>query len=526
MWGWTFDSLRKDTMKIHQVGFEVIHPEAHRAASRIVKILRERHRSCLLAAECQQGKTNVAICVIDMNLGEAKKQKKTLHVIFIVADAKNSLRDQTLLRMTRDWDPDTGKQIGADLGEAFHRASSNVNNRYAYVLTVVHRSELRKVELHPTDWRLVILDECHIGEIVPGTKEKIDGEINRFFARAGINLSKGPQDWKEGRTLNHLLAISATGYSWLAADRELATMQTVALERSSLYTGLPEVNEAGRFNSLEQPPMLNAGAIFIPSPHFLKTIRSRFHKECRLHGGGYGMIRLQGQMLQDFLLWCRDNDYPFRVATIASGEIDEIQKILDTPVKRPTFLIISGIFRAGMTIKNDANIRLVIETTALSGSGGVDSITQGLLGRSCGYGKTNPYPIFCNMKKVEESIRHILEMRSRLAVTALQIPRSKHLREVRGERCTYIRHETNPLPGKNSRKQSRNKMNFGEMILSGSVRTAHGEEVFFIDQMTTADGKPLPSSMAPGYYIRSDKSPARMGAVLKAETPFTSSRVH
>lgn len=524
----------KSKVKLNKVGYEVIHPESQCAAGSLVKILLNRDWYTLLSAECQQGKTNVATQVIHSFFTQAKQEEKTLHVIFISADAKNTLRDQIGDRLFFHWDESVIPHVphGANFADTFKSASIDAGNSQAYILSVVHRSELHKLVLHKTDRRLVILDECHIAEIAPGSGARVQGEINRFLARCGIDLTLSPKSWAKGGAINYLLAISATPYTWQTAQREIATLQTVVLRRSPFYMGLPELYDANRLLPLEMAVMLNVGGEFVPSPHFTETILPRFLKECRWRRrAGYALIRLQGKALVAFRLWCRDNKYPFREATISSGEIQDIKSILNDEVDEPTFLLISGLFRAGMTITNDSNIRMVVETTALSGSAGVDSLTQGLVGRSMGYGKTNPYPIFCNMEKVEESLRYILEMRKGANAT-VRVPRNKHVEHQgeKGERYHYIRHETNPLPEKNPRKQSRNKMDFAAMIASGAVRTAHGEgEVFHIDQMTTSDDESIHPGVALGYYIRGEKRKGNgLTAVLKAQTPFTSpsARMH
>lgn len=511
-----------------KIGYEKIYPQTRKAAKEIVEILEERDFSPFHAAECQQGKTLVAATVVDAKLRQAIKQGKSLHVVVAIADAKKDLRNQTDDRFGYYLNK-KGIQCGADLRRKFDDANRKIGKKDFFKLTIVHRSELKKLELHACDWRFIVLDEAHIAEV----KHSDGGEINRFFARCGIDVSKCPKDWVKGRTTNYLLPISATGYSWLTAERTRGTFKTVYMERSPLYTGMPELFE--RLINLYTPIMIKVNGAWIVSLQFRTEILPHFLLECDTHGMGYCLTRLQGKALTAFKVWCNENGYLFREATLASGEIDSIMDILENKPTKPTFLLISGIFRAGMTIEDDSNIRMAIEFVGGKGSsGGVDSATQALVGRSMGYGKNNPYPIYCNMRKIEESLRHIMGMRRHGPQSeATHIPRSKHTTANTGKRWNYEWHARNPRPDQTPRRQSHNKMDFAEMIFEGTERSSHrriGNEVYHIDSKITKDGIPIHSGIKLGYWTRGSEKEMTLGPAFKApenDNPFTSSpRIH
>lgn len=497
-----------------KIGNEIIYPEQRRTAQQLISVLTDRDYSAFLDAECQQGKTGVCIAVVDAKLKRAIKQRKSLHVIVCIAESKNGLRDQTELDFDCYWNH-KGEPAGAKLQAKFLEASEKVGKQDFYKLTIVHRSQLRNLVLHDCDWRLFILDECHIAEVKP----KDGGELNAFYARMGIDISKCPRDWKRGKTTNYLLAVSATGFSWLLAAHKLGTFKPVLMERSPFYMGLIEMEAQDRFLNLESPIMVKVAGEWVVSNQFKMEILPRFLRECKWHKAGYCLTRLQGKSLAAFKTWLCDNGYPWREATMASGEIQNIMSILEEKPSKPTFLLISGIFRAGMRIVDDSNIRMIIEPTGMNGEKGVDALIQSMVGRSMGHNKTNPYPIYCSRAKLDEALAYLTARRKMGPehVEALGVlPKSKNMRSnvrVGGKRWHYIWHATNPEPERNPRRQSKNSMDFTQMIKEGTERTSHPRtdgEVYEIDSLVRGGrptsegyGKPVAyDDVRFGFYVR------------------------
>jgi hypothetical protein len=352
------------------------------------------------------------------------------------------------------------------------------------------------------DWRLFILDECHIAEV-------LYGELDMFYGRTGIDITRRPKDWESGKTRNYMLAVSATGFSWQHAADSLHTFELVYMRRSPLYTGLPEMYEQGRFHKLSPITNTYCGAHSV-SGYFKNEILPRFLKECKLHGNGYCILRLQGKALKAFIQWCVEKNYRFHEVTMAaSNNIGATFKSLTegpTPSK-PEFILISGSYRAGMRIKNDSHIRVVVETSALKSPRGVDSLVQSLVGRSMGYNKNNPYPIYCQIDKIEEALEYVLGMREGDKTTP--IPENKNIRRVgEGKYYKYNYFSENPFPNAMVRLQSKNKEDFSAFIAVGKKHSSHDNriEVYHIDQMTNSEGEPLCVYLKRGFYVRGDET--------------------
>lgn len=493
--------------KITKVGNAVIFPEQLDAAEKCVKILLERKRIPLLCGEMQQGKTGTVIALIHDMYQRAKKLGKTLHVIMVIADARDELTGQTKdrLNQTPNSYDEKGNPNGANLENLFILDN---NKKDDYVLDIVHRSTLDSKEapkIGNHDWLLIIVDESHIGQVKYDLEKQIvRGVVNRFLDSQKMNYGNSPDTWGKSRTTKFLMSVSATDLVSLAAEETESTFERVFMKRAKGYIGIPELMKE-RILALNEPVMRQRET----SVFFQKTILPRFEKECREHGPGHCIIRLSGKVKVNFIKWCKKNKYAYIEATLSSGRLKDINSILLDKPKHPTFLIISGGFRAGMTYASEKNIRMVVETTGM-GERNIESLMQAV-GRSCGNGKKDyTYPIFCKRKDLEgDTLRFIESLRNGEPVF---LPKTKKL--VRGSGRTKLSYRLDgPREKKYDRKiytvkrQSEYAEDFTKVIVNGSRHLGYGKKkkvVLLLDGYHTNNGIEVANLIPLGCYVAED----------------------
>ena len=483
--------------KLLKIGDAELYPEQVKAGQLCVKALFARETSVILSAEMQQGKTGASIYVAEQFYQRAIKQGKTLHTLVIIADSRNDLVIQTEDRFASGHDEKTGEPCGANLQR---------RNKHKYPLTIVHRSALKTLDINSynCDWCLIIIDESHIGEVESKDRESIRGDINRFLARAGMDLGNSPNGWKKGRTTNYLMAVSATDFLTILAGRNHDTFTHVHMERSSIYIGIPELLKKRIQQLPEKERLMPSG---LPSAFFLETIVPILLLETKKHGPGYCIIRLSGETKELFIRWCDESGWEYEEATCARGNISEINPTLMQKPEKTKFLIISGSFRAGMTYKSEEHIRMVVETTGMT-TKNTAALMQAV-GRSCGNGKGKyTYPIFCNKKQLEgDALRYIMSLREH---TLVYIPKTPKMKKGSGEKVKFTRWIGTDYSFNSKeyvvKRQSEYTEDFSKVIQSGSKHLGYGDKrklVLVVDQLTTKVGVKLAHPIKKGTYTAS-----------------------
>lgn len=155
------------------------------------------------------------------------------------------------------------------------------------------------------------------------------------------------------------------------------------------------------------------------SDQWEKEIIPRFQNENIMWGTGYLVVRLWGPEVDICREWCKKNGFAFQQGTCdwRSKHNDDVMSISDIQNRLqeqplvPTILVISGSYRAGMTLPSKHFIRGAVERKAPRAT--TDSIVQAWVGRACGYGKTNDvYPIWCDVGSVKEVIEAYRKIRA------------------------------------------------------------------------------------------------------------------
>ena len=118
------------------IGNEKIHSEQVQAGNEILDCLGNGIRNPLLVAQPQQGKTGVAIYVLDRFIKDAKARGLSYQAIYLINLSDNELRKQTRLRLRK-----------AHLDDD---------------VIVIHRNDIDDHEIDTdADRILIVMDECH-----------------------------------------------------------------------------------------------------------------------------------------------------------------------------------------------------------------------------------------------------------------------------------------------------------------------------------------------------------------------------
>jgi len=408
-----------------KIGHEKIFPQQIQMATLIWMLLLDRlqgnphARTPLLMAQPQQGKTGAIICLIDKFIDYCVKHSKTFQVIVTCGLAELSLRDQTLARLTESVADDGMTLTGACLDI---KARSTGLARYKPVagttmpgILVVNRStKLRSLKKHllcDVDLRLVISDECHVGNGKGGCMDK-------FLQTLGVRPNQQIHTWQDdacgGKTL--FVPVSATPFAHFALSAKYKGAPASRTLYDTVYVA-PGENYTSPLD-LWDNRLLPTGALFcnvgdelVPSP-ILGDIFDHFEQECESYGPGYSLMRATGKEHEALMGYIENRNrrgIPTEVMCFDSKPgkdsdsrpISELLSQLATRPQVPVVLVIRGAFRAGMTLPQNHYIRLWVETS----SDNVDTQLQAGVGRACGYGrKGDVFPIYCDIPKIQEAL--------------------------------------------------------------------------------------------------------------------------
>lgn len=375
------------------IGSEIIYPMQVVASDEILSAFDEGKRSVLLVSQPQQGKTGVCLRVIhrfltdilaDRHINNGTEpwrlgQKTPNQAIYIINLSDNQVINQTMDRLDKG-------ALGGDV-TIMYPVSKNTN----------HRMPL------PDGKVLVVMDECHYAL-------RKRGPIHELLSSWGIEYGKDPATWTNKNA--YVLSVSATPYAHCIKHiKDPRSFHIVPLrnEKSDGYYSLLHAKETGRLKQSHR--ILQKGQ---PTA-FLAMILDKFLDDCRQDGNGFFVIRATGQdnirAIHKFVEERYGNDIAvegFSTDTqMNDTNIGRLENTLCLPqasITKPKVVLIRGSMRAGKTLRTTKNIRGWYESPTSKSDAKVQSL------RPLGYAKdghskfADTFPIYCNMKEVDEEI--------------------------------------------------------------------------------------------------------------------------
>jgi len=372
--------------------------------------------------EPQSGKTGIKQELIDRFVDDCLTRKRTFQIIVLCGLPQLDLADQTRKRLTESAIYDGTREVvrtGAKLDE-----KARATNLHCYPpdlqkegIVVRHNNvRLRKMDLNvaPADVRLWIVDEVHLGS-------NLFGNLDRLLKQHGVQICKQIHTWDNRKTINHFVGISAT------PSAHLIQSDYIHLQGPSLfhvmyespgpdYNGLERMRDNGRLKQTEplfvpSSALNRAEALFedqatmIPDPSdFWLQVQADFRRACKEEGPGYLVIRATGRHHVQLMNYINDQGRRIECEEFDAHKlnIDQLNERLSKRPTEPTFVVIRGSMRAGITLGLKHYIRGWVETRSTN----ADAPTQSGAGRACGYGKiADKYPIYCDLPRVQEWIR-------------------------------------------------------------------------------------------------------------------------
>lgn len=400
--------MRKKTKERSQsepikIGNETIYPLQQKVADDVLAILWSNEKKCtlnkrsaVLAMQPQSGKTGVIIALVDGFIKDCVARKRTFQIIVVCGLPHLDLTDQTRSRLT-------ARVNGSERVGAMLHVFAGQSNLQTYpideytqsgIIISHNNSTLRKMDLNmEVDVRLWVADEVHLGNVR-------SGNIDIMLQKHGVRICEQIHTWGNSKTVNHFVGVSAT------PTAHMLKSDNISLDGEALFHWIYEAPPAN-YNSLVM--MRTAGRLKQTKPlfhedstptDFFNEVLTNFKKQCRNHGPGYLVIRATGAKHTQLInhINRRGRNIECLQFDAKEGNIDELNLSLSLKPKEPTYVVIRGSMRAGITLPLNHCIRGWVETESTTS----DAQAQAGVGRACGYGRTqDTYFIYCDLVHVD-----------------------------------------------------------------------------------------------------------------------------
>ena len=357
----------------YMIGNETIHSEQVQAGNEILDCLGNGIRNPLLVAQPQQGKTGVAIYVLDRFIKDAKARGLSCQAIYLINLGDNELRKQTCLRLRK-----------AHLDDD---------------VIVIHRNDIddREIDID-FDKILIIMDECHYA-IDKGSP------VHKFLLEHGIDYGNPVGNWKNDSV--NILSISATPFAHSIREAtQSGAFHSIPLPMNPNYYSLAQMMEDKRL--IQSMPIVAGKRRVTP---FMDAIMAQFCEDCEVRGNGYFVIRQNGtrsHAIRDHILRTYGNDIRIEgYSTNADdeGDIDELDEVLAIEPEKPTVVLIRGTLRAGKTLKTTKFLRGWYESSSAKSDAKLQALRSLGYASDDGHSKFNDvFPVYCNMRELQEEI--------------------------------------------------------------------------------------------------------------------------
>jgi hypothetical protein len=360
--------MKMNSQKIFdtKIGSLPIFHEQVECANNILKIFDKHGGPPILIAEMQQGKTGVAIAVINQFINNCEVQNKKYEIFVLNNISDNVLISQNDIRLSK----------------------AGVRNK------VFLEQQCNFKFLEPNkdiDKRLIIIDECHIalGQHKP---------FHDFLTRCGIIYGESIDKWINKE--NYLLSISATPYATIIQKKlNINSFEPVVLKRNTEYYSIEDIKNSNRFFQSEK--LIDGDNV----TDFFKCRLNEFIKICETTNGHMVIrcIKTAPEIIRKFIN-TNYNDITVSIFDSDKNNISMIDDVLKEEFPKPSVIIIKGSLRAGKTLTTTKYIKMWIEPPDSK----ADTTGQSV-GRNCGFEmingvnrrKQDTFPIYCNIKEID-----------------------------------------------------------------------------------------------------------------------------
>ena len=323
-----------------------------------------------LAAEMQAGKTGVCdalIRIIRRNVEDGKMARNIYKNIFVVT----GLSDKAWVRQTRKRLPDVNIHHNNTLAEMQTK------------LRAIGEKGLRNV--------LIIVDESHVASAKSNRPEKcIYSELRAYLPNVA--------DWAARNV--HLLTVSATDPAivlMIAEKERVVHGAVVGLGTTKHYQSVQQLREADRIRDVGNIGPETVGELRravesydTPRYHILRTEKSR------------DMVELLEREFPGaaVLKWDANNKQVPGDAASSTSDDNDINDMLEKPPAVTTFIVIKRMFSCAKTM-TDTHVGVLWDY--VSKWEDKDSVRlQSLLGRACGYGRSQDTVVYTSMRVVDD----------------------------------------------------------------------------------------------------------------------------
>jgi len=330
-----------------------------------------------LAAEMQAGKTGVVTALIRLVLSNAKKLNTRPTRIFVLT----GMNDNAWKKQTRDRLP-----LGSLRDNVHH--SSSLTKVVAALKCLTEMSAEKKLSNI-----LIILDESHIASASGNRPNKLIYEAIRELCPI--------EEWS-ARGIR-FLTISATDPArvlMMADEANEVSSQVVRLLTGENYQSVEKLYESGRIRFAEETGDLHERSTTEKErdelPSAIKEVQ-RVIAECYSDRPRYHLVRTRYGKQAEVMGFLRrafpeaiiqpwDSDSRIK-KTAEDGsclsDMEDINELLEQPPAEHTFIVLKNMFYAAKTMK-DEHVGVLYDRIG----GKDDTNLQSLLGRACGYGRS------------------------------------------------------------------------------------------------------------------------------------------
>jgi hypothetical protein len=327
-----------------------------------------------LAAEMQAGKTGVMAALIRLILRNQQRLRFRASRIFTITGmSENSWRDQTKKRLPR--------QLRENV---YH--NSSLNELHRKLQTIHEREGLRNI--------LILVDESHIASSKDNRPDKLVYDTIRRYVP--------DSEWAMHNI--RFLTISATDPAKvMSLDKNQDAV--VQLRTTEAYQSVEKLQASGRIHATEEIgdlPGETAIAVLkdrvatyqTPCYHIVRPKQGKVQECMEVLQREFSGAIVRKWDAETVRKQQRDGD------SASSSGPDINSELLDVQPLAHTFIVLKDMFRAAKTM-NDRFVGVLWDRI----TGKDDTTMQGLLGRICGYGKTQTTHIYCSGDSVDNYLR-------------------------------------------------------------------------------------------------------------------------
>lgn len=337
-----------------------------------------RNNHVVLVAKMQSGKTGT--CNATINILEVTKLSSYFNIekyLYITGMNDNGLHKQTVDRLLSD---EEGQVIGATIDNVCNGDKEIIDKDNAKYF-VQKNSDLRRNKIKLSNC-LIFIDESHFGS----NKTNV---LTKFLEENGV-------DWKNTKTLKdkhiYIVSVSATPFDEIISD--IADCKTIVeLKTSEGYIGVSEYSENDCILSANKTDFkIDKKTNKKPIINYIEKIYDKIKVN---ENKGVLFIRTRDVEIRnnEFI---KNNFKIVELDTRKGGSIDYklvygyIQSMIDATIgsetNKPIIFFVKGAYRAGITL-NDNHKDYVF--MVYDNSSKPEATAQGLLGRMCGYRRSN-----------------------------------------------------------------------------------------------------------------------------------------